>query len=441
MNDDDQRDPMQRLRAADPAAGVEPREGFADEVVARAISEDAAPAAGAPAAASVTDLGAERARRRAGWLQVAAVAAGLVIVGAAGYSIGTSTGGAANLAEGAAPPISLQGADGSGALEQQGAGVPEGPVATDMKMAGPDAMIWPPYGGGRNSFSASGLSTEEGTALAYGYDARAASTTDTVAELAAALGVEGTPQLVDGSWTVGPQDGTGPSLGVSLDGTLGFWYSDPTLNPWECPASPDGSAEPCEPTGEFPSEEAAIEALRSLLGSTGRDAAAYEFTSETWEGAVTRTAQAWPVVDGQRVDQAWSVELSDEGIVSASGALAELVELGDYPVVSEQDAFERLSDPRFGAQMTIMPAALRDGAVTTEEWVAPTEPPAAPDAGTAVAWPVNDVEIVEARLGLASQWQPDGSVLVVPAYEFTDADGGIWSIIAVADSKLDFAAE
>jgi hypothetical protein len=52
---------------------------------------------------------------------------------------------------------------------------------------------------------------------------------------------------------------------------------------------------------------------------------------------------------------------------------------------------------------------------------------------------VNDVEIVEARLGLASQWQPDGSVLVVPAYEFTDADGGAWSVIAVADDALDFA--
>lgn len=440
MNDDEQHDPLDRLRAADPAAGVEARDGFVDEVVARAASEGAAPPAGTSAAASVTDLGAERARRRAGWLQVAAVAAGLVIVGAAGYGIGTTTGGVSNLAGGAAPPISLQGADGSGALEQ-GAGLPEGPVASDMRMAEPDAMIWPPYGGGRNSFTASGLSTAEGAAAAYGYDARGASTDETVAELASALGVEGAPQLVDGSWTVGPQDGTGPSLGVSLDGTLGFWYSDPSLNPWECPASPDGSAEPCEPTGDLPSEQAAIDALRSLLASTGRDASAYEFTSETWEGAVTRTAQAWPVVGGQRVDQAWSVELSDEGMVSASGALAELVELGDYPVVSEQQAFERLSDPRFGAQMTIMPAAARDGAVTTEEWAPPTEPPAAPEPGEAVSWPVNDVEIVEARLGLASQWQPDGSVLVVPAYEFTDAEGGTWSVIAVADSKLDFAGE
>lgn len=430
MNDDEQRDPLDRLRAADPAAGLEPRDGFADDVVARAAA--ATPDRGT---APVTDLGAERARRRPGWLQVAAVAASLVVVGAVGYGVGSTTGGATNLADGAAPPISLQtGAD--AATTEQGM-MPE-PSAGDLKMSAPGVggMIYP-YGSGRNSFSASGLSTSDGSAAAYAFDARAASDAGTIAALAAALGVEGTPQLANGSWTAGPQDGTGPALGVSLDGTLGFWYSDPRINPWQCA---DG-AETCEPSGDLPSEQAAIDALRSLLAETGRDPAGYEFTSETWDGAVTRSAQAWPVVDGQRIDQAWTVELSNDGMVSASGALAELLPLGDYPVVSEQEAFERLSDPRFGAQMTALPIALRDTPVTTEEWVPPTEPPAAPGAGSAVAWPIAEIEIVEARLGLASQWQPDGGVLVVPAYEFTDTDGGTWSVIAVAESKLDFDVE
>ncbi|WP_448005313.1 hypothetical protein [Agromyces bauzanensis] len=428
MNDDEQRDPIERLRAADPAAGLEPRDGFADEVVARAATDTST-----TGVATATDLGTERARRRPGWLQVAAVAASLVVVGAAGYGIGSATGSSTTVADGAAPPISLQSGADAGVGEQ---GMVE-PSTGDLKTFGTGASgLISPSGGGRNQFSASGLSTSEGTAVAYGFDARAASVADTIAALAAALGVEGTPELAYGSWTVGPQDGTGPAVGVSLDGTLGFWYSDPRVNPWHC-VKVD---EPCEPTGTPPDEDAAIDALRSLLASTGRDPAGYEFTSETWEGAVTRSAQAWPVVDGQRIDQAWSVELSNDGMFTASGALAELVPLGDYPVVSEQEAFERLSDPRFGAQVTTWPIALRDAPVsTTDEWVPPTEPPAAPTSGAAVSWPVNDVEIVEARLGLASQWQPDGSVLVVPAYEFTDADGGTWSVIAVAESKLDFA--
>ena len=445
MNDDHEHepenelDPVQRLRAADPAAGVEPSAGFADEVVARAAAETTAEPA------PVADLTTERARRRPRWIPIAAVAASLVVVGALGYGVGARTGGAANLADGAAPPISLQSGSGTATTEQgmtTDQGMMQGDAAAPerSKMSAPGASdLMYPYGFGRNQFRASGLSTSEGDALAYAFDARAASNAETVAALAAALGVPGTPELKDGSWSVGPQDGTAASLWVSLDGTLSFSFSDPTLNPWKCA---DG-AETCEPpTGDLPSEDAAIDALRSLLVSAGRDPAAFEYTSETYEGSVTRSAQAWPVVDGQRIDQAWTVEITNDGIVSAYGALADLVELGDYPVVSEQEAFDRLSDPRFGAAMTNLPIALREQAVdAASEWVPPTEPPATPTAGTSLAWPVNDVEIVSARLGLASQWQPDGSVLVVPAYEFTDAAGGTWSVIAVADSKLDFAVE
>ncbi|MFC9919434.1 hypothetical protein [Agromyces binzhouensis] len=444
-DDEDRRDPMEELRAADPAARVEPREGFADEVVA-SVTADAAGAAAHEATAETTDaatsasppvadLATERARRRPRWIPIAAVAASLAVVGAVGYGVGATAGPSVNLADAAAPPISLQGAAGAGATE---GGLIE-PGAVDQRMAGPGAAdLSYPYGFGRNAFHADGLSTTRGTAAAYAFDAPAASDPDTIAALAAALGVAGEPVLADGAWTVGPQDGTAPTLWVSLDGTMSFSYSDPGKDPWVC----EEGTGVCEPTGDLPSEDAAIAALRDLLASAGRDPGSYEFSSETWEGAVTRTASAWPVVDGQRVDTGWSVEVTQDGLYSAYGALAELVPLGDYPVVSEQEAFERLSDPRFGAQMTIMPFAVREPASDDiAEWVPPTEPPAVPAPGTAISWPVNDVDIVEARLGLASQWQSDGSVLVVPAYEFTDAEGGAWSVVAVAEERLDFSME
>ncbi|MGI9823803.1 hypothetical protein [Agromyces sp. Marseille-Q5079] len=455
MNDDHELDPEARLRAADPAAGVEPREGFVDEVVAAATggatAADASAASGA-GTPQVTDLAAERARRRRRWIPIAAVAASIVVFGGAGYAVGSANGGSTNLADAAAPPISLQGTS-NGAVPEQDAAQSGAGAAESQKLAG-DMMY--PYGSGRNAFQSSGLATTTGTAAGYGYDAPSASNPETVAALATALGVEGTPELKDGSWVVGPQDGSAESLTVGLDGMLSFSYYDPSIDPWSCPTTDGGDGadgsegggeidpgvvEPCEPTGTPPSEDVAIDALRAVITSAGRDADAFEYTSETWEGSVTRTAQAWPVVDGQRLDQAWSVEVSEEGLLSASGALAELVPLGDYEIVSEQTAFERLSDPRFGAQMTTLPIAYRADAPAeaTTEWVPPTEPPAAPAAGTSVSWPVNDVEIVSARLGLASQWQADGSVIVVPAYELTDAAGGTWSVIAVAESMLDFA--
>ena len=120
MNDDHEHengrepelDPVQRLRGADPAAGVEPSAGFADEVVARAAAETTAEPT------TVTDLTTERARRRPRWIPIAAVAASLVVVGALGYGVGARTGGATNLADGAAPPISLQSGSGTGTTEQ-----------------------------------------------------------------------------------------------------------------------------------------------------------------------------------------------------------------------------------------------------------------------------------------------------------------------------------
>ncbi|MET0725456.1 MAG: hypothetical protein ABWY36_03840 [Leifsonia sp.] len=438
MNDDNELDPVARLRAADPAAAVEPRAGFVDDVIARTTVDTTAPA-------PVTDLGAERARRRPRWLPIVAVAASIAIFGAAGYAVGASTGGGANLADGAAPPISMQGISGGTATDPGAAqrDAMAGAAPESQKMAGSAASMLYPYGFGRNSFSSSGLSTTDGTALAYTFDARASSNAATVTALAAALGVAGRAELTDGAWTVGPQDGTAPSLRVGLDGTLSFSYSDPRVDPWQCTKEPEVT-EPCEPAtaAALPGEDAATAALRTLIATTGRDPEAFEYTSDTWEGAVTRTAQAWPVVDGQRVDQPWTIELATDGVLSAYGALADIVPLGDYAVVSEQEAFERLSDPRFAAQMTNLPIALRDQAsIVPDQWVAPTEPPATPSAGAKLSWPVNRVEIVSARLGLASQWQPDGTVLVVPAYEFTDAAGGTWSVIAVADSKLDFATE
>jgi len=292
-----------------------------------------------------------------------------------------------------------------------------------------------PYGSGRNAFSASGLGTQAGTAQAYAYDPRSASSSDTVTALAAALGIGSPVELRDGSWMAGPQDGSAPSLSVSLDGMLSFYFQNPQINPWKC----EGDSA-CEPTGQPPSEDAAIGALRALLSAAGRDPASFEFTSQVSEGSPTRTVSAKPVIDGQQVDQGWSLEMAEGGVVNANGALADVVALGTYPVVSEQEGFERLSDPRFSGAATTLPMALRDQASTTGEWVAPTEPPATPIAGTSVSWPVNKVEIVSVRLGLTTQWQPDGSVLVVPAFAFTDAEGGTWSVLAVAESMLDFRA-
>ncbi len=219
VNHDNELDPVARLRAADPAADVEARAGFADDVVSRTLAEPVAE----PAA--VADLSSERARRRPRWLPYVAVAASLAIVGGAGFGIGATTSGGMNVADGAAPPISLQTGAETGSVAQETGGARDSAVqgggsAAAQSKAGAADMTYP-YGSGRNIFSSEGLSTAAGTASAYTFDARAASNADEVAALAAALGLEGTVELKDGAWIVG-SDPTAAYLSVGLDGMLSF---------------------------------------------------------------------------------------------------------------------------------------------------------------------------------------------------------------------------
>ena len=429
MTNDNELDPVARLRAADPAGEVVPRAGFADELLARTLGPGSA-----AEAASVTDLTAERVRRRPRWIAIAAVAASVAIVGAAGFGLGVTAGGT-NLAGGtSAPPISLQTGGSPGGIAEDGSEPAVG-GGVDSQVRSDSTY---PYGSGRNHFSASGLSTSDGTAPAYAFDPSVSLSAATVTALATALGIASPPEQTDGAWIAGPQDGSAPSLWVYPDGVLSFSYQDPQNNPWLCAKT----GENCDQVGEAPSEETAIGALRALIVAAGRDPGTFEFTSHMWEeDSPVRTAEARLVVDGQSIDRAWSMDVAEAGVVNVNGVLADVVGLGDYPVVSQREGFERLSDPRFGAVMAILPYVIEAQVSASGEPLAPGTPPTTPSPGTSIPWPVNDIEIVSARLGLASQWQPDGSVLVVPAYEFTDADGQTWSVIAVADSKLDFDSE
>ncbi|MWB98174.1 hypothetical protein, partial [Agromyces seonyuensis] len=372
----------------------------------------------------------------------ASVAAALALVGTAGYGVGAASGGGSSTGQLAAD----SGRSTEELAIEPGIAADAGAGANGAALDSRSSLVYP-GGSGRNAFHASGLSTETGSAVAYGYDARSAATAENVAALAAALGMSGTPTLENGSWMLGSYDGTAPVLSVSLDGTTSFSYTDPALNPWCATVDASGVCTQ-EAAGDLPAEDTAIAAMRDVIAASGQDADAFEYTSTVYDGAVSRSVQAWPLLDGERLQQAWYLEYATGGVYSVNGSLAPLVGLGDYPIVSEQAAFERLSDPRFGASMSIMPAdgpvALDMGvaereAASSEIWTPPTEAPATPEAGSALSWAVNDVEIVSARLGLGSQWQSDGSVLVVPTYYFTDAAGAEWSMIAVADSQLDFA--
>lgn len=522
------RDPLAALRSADPARALEVSESFVERVLARAATEGAegagpgieptgvqpsvldgvaasaaeepavlglAPVLGAEAGKAPTiDLEAARearARRRARsqrrWFPAVAAAAALA-VGVVGWGVGvgsrsgtlgaTPTAGFVSLetSPGAAG-LGVSGADSAAtgvaggaesALGQEEAAAPMVGTASEGSAASAvsDAMVYP--GMWRTVFTGSGWGTQGGTSTGYGLDARLATTPERVAQVATALGLTEPPTLAEGSWQVGPMDGSSPSMSVSLDGAASVWFTDPAFDPWsacydwnDAPEDEGATeeewrafeerAQAClaERAASLPSADDAMHRLYALIAAFGLDPDSYAYSvpedtnsypSPGSETSVVTTAVATRVVDGQASPQSISIDLAPGGeLYSMWGTLAQPVALGEYPIVGEAEAFARLGDPRFGPQNVVWPVDVAV-AYEPEPYVAPTQAPALPTAPTPISWPVTSVELVSVRLGLAQQWQPDGAVLIVPAYEFTSSEGGIYSVIALADSALDFTA-
>jgi len=438
-----------RLRAADPGAGVVP-----DTVALRSAVDErrAAP----DVRADVPDeLAARRARRWTGWpAKIAGVAAAaLVVGGGGGYAIGAA---GDSPAPAAAAAISLQ-APGEGmapTAAQDGA-------APESLMAAGDASrsYWPGMYG-RTVFTASGLSDAGTVAHAWALDAAQSFNEQTIAAAAAALGVAGTPVLADGWWTVGPNDGTAATVQLYADGTGSLSYWDPAKDTWACAtvsteelskseADPSvGIApepDPCtqRDLGPAPQGDAATNQLRDILTALGVDPAGFELVAEEYGDPLMSYVTAYGVLDGQRTGLTWSATLTGAGVQSLYGSTAPLVDLGEYQVISPVEAVQRLSDPRFGSSGGWYGPLMADAGIAVDGTAAapmelPTVPPTA-TAGSAISWPVDQATIVQARLGVAIQTQVNGSALLVPTYELTSDDGGIWTVIAVADSHLDFS--
>ncbi|WP_454085072.1 hypothetical protein [Georgenia sp. Marseille-Q6866] len=447
----DEDEAVARVRGADPAAGAEPD----GERLAALTDERRA-----------DELAARRARRGPRWAAVAAVAAGaLVVGGGAGFGIGRATDDPVSDVAAVAPAERSAAADAPESMSSSGA------PSADMTLA--DG-----YGGERTTFTADGLSTAGGTATAWAFDGPAAFSEETVTRVAEVFGVQGEPRL-EGGWNVGPVDGSGPTLNIGPDAAVTVYFSDPAL--YEgledvAPAEPmdDGAAEggdvassgdgdvgtsvvepsvveplPADdaPAGGEPSAVApegtapdgAAGAAYETLAALGLDPEAAEYAEQdAWQGQPATSVVAHQVVDGLRTGHSWYADVVDGEVLSFSGPLAPVVELGEYDVVSPAEAVERLADPRFGASpvwsedVAIMPVEEPEG----RSWDDPPAPP--PAAGAPVPWAVTQVTVTTAEPSLVEHWTDEGSSLLLPAYDLGDAEGRTWRVLAVADHELAF---
>lgn len=227
-------------------------------------------------------------------------------------------------------------------------------------------------------------------------------------------------QTADG-WMVGSLDGNVPTVTVIDDPLLTWSFEDP-----EAAVATEGVA--IDP-------DAARDQVETLLASIGVDTSSVDWQVDRFADHTKVTA--WQLLNGSRTDLSWDVSLGKAGLViSAHGFAAGVVQIPGYRAVGAATAVERSAAPTWAS---LGPTPL-PGEVSTGTPGSAVSPSAAPTVGArpALQAPLARILVEQAELGLAQFRQPDGAVLILPAYQLIGADGSRWSVIAVGAEDVDF---
>lgn len=339
-------------------------------------------------------------------------------------------------------------------------------TVTGVRAAAPTAVL----------SAAPGLSDSPGTATGYRLVNGGISGGQIAAVLASTFGASGTPEQDGITWTVG--DAGQPTLRVTADPLFSWSFVDP--------------ARLASPAIGVPVDASqAIELATALLSGIGVDTSAVDWQVDRY--ADRTVVIAWQLVDEERTQLAWQLAIDPEGnVLQASGFSAGIEAVPGYDVVGAATAIARSQtapwwvlgpslveaapetdqpasepvdeatpapsasaavsdDPVFGgsaspsAAASVSPsgsaAPSGDASATASATPAASDAPATVDVlptAPQLTVPVADVTVVDAELGLAQYWQPDGSVLMLPSYLLTGEDGSRWSLLAVTDPFVQF---
>lgn len=262
------------------------------------------------------------------------------------------------------------------------------------------------------------LPDDTGMAPGYRLVNRGISGAQVASILASTFGATGTVATTDRGWEAG-SDGA-PRVVVVNDPLFSWTYED-------------AAALATTMVGPEYAAVEAISATTDTLTGIGVDISSVEYEVGVQDGRTV--VSAWQVVGGQRTQLGWRFVFDAEGtILAASGFSSGFEAVPDYPVVGAATAVTRSQQ----SPWTALPASPITG--PTDGSVPSASASPAATSGATVDLPLSRVDVVSAELGLAQYWQPDGSILLLPSYILTGADGSTWSLLAVAEPAVSFVA-
>jgi hypothetical protein len=227
-----------------------------------------------------------------------------------------------------------------------------------------------------------------------------------VADLAERLGLTGTPQPVaadeGGGWQL-------DALTVTASGDWSF----------------------ANPTAPVPSADEALAIAERIVG--GQVDASLAVVSTDPASVVVEVSYR---VDDRPSGQVGMIAFGRDGM-SGFGRMGTATFAGNYPTISAVDALERLNQPT-GLGSVANAVTLYRGVASggTSDAMGDAEPDAAvSDEFVQPQKPV--VVFVDVQSALVPFYDADGEVWSLPGYEYADADGLAWTVVAVADEYLE----
>lgn len=315
-----------------------------------------------------------------------------------------------------------------------------------------------PYNEGKFTYNTSNLPTEATTSEVWVFNGKETYNEDKLNALKPIFGVEG--ENVKDSSSLLVKSTNGKILTMAPDSMTSINYYDPSFDPYACvnttlPIEPRAD-EMIEPDGGYVdvmppqdcenneikgklSDEESINNSKEILNALGYNSDELTYQVTSYDDVMQFVNVS---LNNSSDSNLWTFNYAGEGLNSFYGPVAPLVSLGNYPVISAQEAGERLNDVKFGGSDNYYHIMSEETSVsvTPENQTLQEEmtPPDVLNPGDLLPWKVTNVNLIESELTTQVKYL-NNITFIMPTYILTgENENQTWAVNAISSEALNF---